>query len=115
VRGTVDVNMPLGDTSALRLNLLGYNNDVVDRDEIYLMRCGAAPAYTAGLGTPTQFSAYFYYLHDDARPDYGYPYVFGTVPDVPRHNNYGLANTRTLSATTYLSSRCASTTRSTTR
>ena len=92
VRGTVDVNEPLGPTSALRLNLLGYYNDVVDRDEIWLMRFGLAPAYTVGLGTPTQFSAYFYYLHDDGTPDYGYPYVFGTIPDVPRGNNYGLAN-----------------------
>jgi catecholate siderophore receptor len=92
VRATADVNQPIGATSALRLNLLGYYNDVVDRDEIYLMRFGVAPAYTVGLGTPTQFSAYFYYLHDDAKPDYGFPYVFGTVPDVPRGNNYGLTN-----------------------
>jgi catecholate siderophore receptor len=92
VRGTVDVNQPLSDTSALRLNLLGYYNDVVDRDEIWLSRFGFAPAYTVGLGTPTQFSAYFYYLHDDGRTDYGFPYVFNTVPDVPRGNNYGLAN-----------------------
>ena len=92
VRGTVDVNQPLGDTSALRLNLLGYYNDVVDRDEIWLSRFGIAPAYTVGLGTPTQFSAYFYYTHDEGTPDYGFPYVFGTVPDVPRGNNYGLAN-----------------------
>jgi catecholate siderophore receptor len=92
VRGTVDVNQPLSDTSALRLNLLGYYNDVVDRDEIWLSRFGIAPAYTVGLGTPTQFSAYFYYTHDEGTPDYGVPYVFGTVPDVPRGNNYGLAN-----------------------
>jgi catecholate siderophore receptor len=92
VRGTVDVNQPLGDTSALRLNLLGYYNDVVDRDEIWLSRFGIAPAYTVGLGTPTQFSAYFYYTHDEGTPDYGFPYVSGTVPDVPRGNNYGLAN-----------------------
>ena len=92
VRGTVDVNQPLSDTSALRLNLLGYYNDVVDRDEVWLSRFGFAPAYTVGLGTPTQFSAYFYYLHDDGRSDYGFPYVFNTVPDVPRGNNYGLAN-----------------------
>jgi catecholate siderophore receptor len=92
VRGTVDVNQPLGDTSALRLNLLGYYNDVVDRDEIWLSRFGIAPAYTVGLGTPTQFSAYFYYTHDEGTPDYGFPYVFNTVPDVPRGNNYGLAN-----------------------
>lgn len=92
VRGTVDVNQPLGDTSALRLNLLGYYNDVLDRDEIWLSRFGIAPAYTVGLGTPTQFSAYFYYTHDEGTPDYGFPYVFGTVPDVPRGNNYGLAN-----------------------
>jgi catecholate siderophore receptor len=92
VRGTVDVNQPLGDTSALRLNLLGYYNDVVDRDEIWLSRFGIAPAYTVGLGTPTQFSAYFYYTHDEGTPDYGFPYVSGTVPDVPRGNNYALAN-----------------------
>ena len=91
-RATVDVNQPIGDTSALRLNLLGYYNDVVDRDEIWLERYGFAPAYTVGLGTPTQFSAYFFYMHDEGTPDYGFPYVFGTVPDVPRGNNYGLAN-----------------------
>jgi catecholate siderophore receptor len=92
VRGTVDVNQPLSDTSALRLNLLGYYNDVVDRDEIWLSRFGIAPAYTVGLGMPTQLSAYFYYTHDEGTPDYGFPYVFNTVPDVPRGNNYGLAN-----------------------
>jgi len=91
-RGTVDVNQPLGDTSALRLNLLGYYNDVVDRDEINLLRFGVAPAYAVGLGTPTQLSAYVYYTHDEGTPDYGFPYVFGTVPDMPRANNYGLAN-----------------------
>ncbi|HKQ65848.1 MAG TPA: TonB-dependent siderophore receptor [Methylomirabilota bacterium] len=92
VRGTADINQPLGDTSALRLNLLGYYNDVVDRDEIWLSRFGIAPSYIVGLGTPTQFSAYFYYTHDEGTPDYGYPYVFGKPPDVPRANNYGLAN-----------------------
>jgi catecholate siderophore receptor len=92
VRGTADINQPLGDTSALRLNLLGYYNDVVDRDEIWLSRFGIAPSYIVGLGTPTQFSAYFYYTHDEGTPDYGYPYVFGNPPDVPRGNNYGLAN-----------------------
>jgi catecholate siderophore receptor len=92
VRGTADINQPLGDTSALRLNLLGYYNDVVDRDEIWLSRFGIAPSYIVGLGTPTQFSAYFYYTHDEGTPDYGYPYVFGQPPDVPRGNNYGLAN-----------------------
>jgi catecholate siderophore receptor len=92
VRGTADINQPLGDTSALRLNLLGYYNDVVDRDEIWLSRFGIAPSYIVGLGTPTQFSAYFYYTHDEGTPDYGYPYVFGQPPDVPRGNNYGLTN-----------------------
>jgi catecholate siderophore receptor len=48
VRATADVNQPIGVTSALRLNLLGYYNDVVDRDEIYLMRFGVAPAYQPG-------------------------------------------------------------------
>jgi catecholate siderophore receptor len=92
VRATADINQPFGDTSAVRLNVLGYYNDVVDRDEIRFMRFGIAPSYTVGLGTPTQLSVYYYYLHDDGTPDYGYPYVFGTVPDVPRANNYGLAN-----------------------
>src|SRR5262249_57506723 len=53
---------------------------------------GLGAAYTVGLGTAKQFSAYFYYTHDEGRPDYGLPYVFGTVPEVPRGNNYGLAN-----------------------
>jgi catecholate siderophore receptor len=89
-RAAIDINQPVADTAAFRLNGMFTDAGVVDRDETHLRRWGAAPSFTIGLGTPTQFNASYYYFGDNNLPDYGFPYVFGKPADVNRSNFYGL-------------------------
>jgi catecholate siderophore receptor len=89
-RGSLDVNQPVGDTAAFRLNAFGMHDGIEGRDEVYVNRWGAAPSFSLGLGTPTRLTASYYYLQDDSLPDYGFPYVFGEPPDVDRESFYGL-------------------------
>ena len=56
VRGTVDVNQPVTDSIAFRVNGMAQRTDVVDRDDIEGMRFGFAPSITFGLGRPTQLT-----------------------------------------------------------
>jgi catecholate siderophore receptor len=90
VRGTLDINQPLGGGAAFRLNAMGMYDGIEGRDEVSTQRWGVAPSFTIGLGSPTQVTASYYYLQDDNLPDYGFPYVFGRPADVDRENFYGL-------------------------
>jgi catecholate siderophore receptor len=70
-RGLADVNLPLGETSGLRLNLVAQSSDVVDRDVVHTDRWGVAAAYAWGLGTDTTFGLTYVHQNDDKIPDYG--------------------------------------------
>jgi catecholate siderophore receptor len=89
-RGSVDLNQPVGDTAAFRLNAFGMDAGVEGREEVHIRRWGAAPSFTIGLGTPTRLTASYYYLADDNQPDYGFPYLFGKPAPVDRNTYYGL-------------------------
>jgi catecholate siderophore receptor len=92
LRGTLDINQPIGESAAFRLNALGFKDEVEGRDFAEVKRYGAAPSFSIGLGTPTRLTASYYYLQDDNVPDYGLPYVFGKPPEVGRDTWYGLEN-----------------------
>jgi len=70
-RALADVDRRLGETAALRLNLMASNTGVVDRDLIYSKRWGAALSLGFGLGTDTEVVASYLHQHDHRRPDYG--------------------------------------------
>jgi len=70
-RALADVNRRLGETSALRLNLMATSAGVVDRDLVYSRRWGAALSVGYGLGTDTSVVATYLHQHDHRRPDYG--------------------------------------------
>ncbi|MFC3067864.1 TonB-dependent receptor [Phenylobacterium soli] len=70
-RALADVNHRIGETSAIRLNLMGSNTGVVDRDLIYSKRWGAAVSGGFGLGTDTTAVVSYLHQHDHRRPDYG--------------------------------------------
>jgi catecholate siderophore receptor len=70
-RALADVNHQLGETSALRLNLMWNDNKVVDRDLIYTKKWGAALTAGFGLGTDTEFQINYVHQHWKGRPDYG--------------------------------------------
>ncbi|MGE3541035.1 MAG: TonB-dependent receptor, partial [Candidatus Tectimicrobiota bacterium] len=90
LRGTGDVNQPLSKTSALRVNVMAHQENVVGRDEIDLQRFGLAPSLAFGLGTPTQFTLTYFLQSEDNVPEYGIPYLFGRPAPVERANFYGL-------------------------
>jgi catecholate siderophore receptor len=90
-RGTGDINQRIGETTALRVNFMGFLDQIPDRDDVEQKRFGFAPSVTFGLGTSTQLSFSYFLQHEDNLPDYGLPFLFGKPPDVNRSNFYGLA------------------------
>jgi catecholate siderophore receptor len=81
VRGTADLNYQLGDTSAVRLNLMLTDTGVVDRDLVHSHRWGVAPSIALGLGTDTTFTLGYIHQQTSARQDYGV--VVATPPNSP--------------------------------
>ncbi len=84
-RGTADINQPLGDAAAIRLNVMGEASDTADRDYVHQERWGFAPSITLGMGEPTSFTLSYFYQNENNTPDYGIPFVFGAPAPVPRN------------------------------
>jgi catecholate siderophore receptor len=91
-RGTADLNLPVGLTTAVRLNVMGQDSDTVGRDLAEQRRWGVAPSIGIGLGTDTQFTLSYLHQEEDNRPDYGLPYVFGRPAPVSLDTFYGLTD-----------------------
>ena len=82
-RGTLDVNQPMGDTVAFRLNAVWNDADTPGRDAVTSQRWGIAPSLALGIGTPTRVTLDYAHLDQDNLPDYGIPWVPNT--NVPLH------------------------------
>jgi len=72
-RGTIDYNQPIGDTTAVRLNLMIQNSESVSRDFVESERWGMAPTIGFGLGTDTTFTLGYMHQEDNRVPDFGIP------------------------------------------
>lgn len=70
-RATVDFNKAIGETSALRLNVLSQDIDTAGRDYVNRAGYGVAVAYGIGLETATRFHLSGQYLNNDNVPDGG--------------------------------------------
>jgi len=99
VRASVDANYVLGDTSAVRVNLMAAQGDVPQRDAVDFDTWGAAVAAALGLGTDSRLTLSYQHLTRNDMPDYGVPLsrklpgVTATetgILDVPRDAFYGL-------------------------
>lgn len=99
VRASVDTNYVLGETSAVRINLMGAQGDVPQRDAVDFDTWGAAVAAAMGLGTDSRLTLSYQHLTRNDMPDYGVPLsrkLPGVTPtetgilDVPRDAFYGL-------------------------
>jgi catecholate siderophore receptor len=95
-RATVDFNRVIGDGAALRINVVGYDGGVADRDRVNFDRFGIAPSVSFGLGTDTRLTLSFLHQSEYDQADYGVPWIDigspGTISRparVPRHNFYG--------------------------
>ncbi|MFN2501342.1 MAG: TonB-dependent siderophore receptor, partial [Pyrinomonadaceae bacterium] len=86
-RGTVDVNLPIGDTIGFRLNLMGHDANAPGREDVQNRRWGAAPSIAFGLGTPTRYSFSYFYLEQNNTSDYGIPWVPATNNVLVEHRN----------------------------
>ncbi len=99
-RGTLDVNQPIGEGVALRLNAMWNDSDTPGRDAVSTQRWGVAPSLAFGIGTPTLVTLDYTHLDQDNVPDYGIPWVpnanvplqayAGQAPPVDFSNFYGL-------------------------
>lgn len=74
-RGTVDINLPISDRIAFRMNAMGHDSNYAGREDVQNRRWGASPSISFGLGTPTRYSASYFYIQQNNVSDYGIPWV----------------------------------------
>ncbi len=100
-RAYLDVNHPLSETAAIRMNVLWQDGGVAGREVAEKQTWGAAPSIAFGLSTPTRFTLAYQYLKQNDLPDWGVPgsFINGMVNHDPavdakslRDNFYGLAS-----------------------
>jgi catecholate siderophore receptor len=89
-RMTADLNQPIAETSAVRLNVMGESSQVADRDFVRNRRWGFAPSASFGIGTPDTLTLAYLHQQENNVPDTGIPFVNGRPANVPRENYYGL-------------------------
>jgi catecholate siderophore receptor len=85
-RLTADVNQPLpewGQGAAIRLNVMGQDGNVADRDVARNSRFGLAPSLALGLGTPTRLNLDYYHQSEYDIPDYGLPWFYSAASGTP--------------------------------
>lgn len=85
-RLTADLNQPLGDNAALRVNLMAHDAGIAGRDAVESERWGVAPTVRFGLGDATVDVSLFH-LEQDNVPDYGHPWVPVTNNALPASRN----------------------------
>jgi catecholate siderophore receptor len=91
-RGTLDLNEPLpalGPNAAFRLDVMGTDAQVAQRNVAENRRFGVAPTLAFGLGTPTRLTVSYFHQSEADTPDYGVPWLLNTPAPVPRENFYG--------------------------
>ncbi len=94
-RVTADYDQPISERfggTSFRLNVMGHEGDVAERDVAHNRRFGVAPSLTFGLNTSTRVT--FAYMHQTGSdtPDYGIPWYFDQPAPVDRSNYYGFEN-----------------------
>ncbi|RQG99846.1 TonB-dependent receptor [Paraburkholderia dinghuensis] len=94
-RTTVDLNHPLGDTAAFRLNAFGQSLGST-RDEMKNKDYGIAPELRFGIGTPTEVTLSALIQHNYDMPDYGVQSINGHAFAPSKSTYYGLTDDRTI-------------------
>src|SRR5688572_2977300 len=101
-RGTIDLNLPINEDVAFRLNAMAHDSDFPGREVVQNRRWGIAPSIMFGLSGPTRFAASYFHLRQENISDYGIPWVpptnnvlaeFRDRPaPVPRDTFYGFVD-----------------------
>ncbi|MGH8493166.1 MAG: catecholate siderophore receptor Fiu [Moraxellaceae bacterium] len=74
-RLTADINEKIGETTALRLNVMGQLGDVPGRNIVENNSWGVAPSLALGLGTDRRTFIYLQHIEQDNVPDGGIPTI----------------------------------------
>lgn len=91
LRGTIDQNWRINDTTAFRLNILAAEGEVAGRNAVDYDKLGVAAAFGVGLGTDTSAVLSFFHLDSNQMPDYGVPlYTKRGGATAPRPNDEGV-------------------------
>ncbi len=101
LRFTGDFNFKTGDSAALRINTVVHE---ADNWGAKISKHGVAPTLRWGIGEADEFSASFYHLEFDNRPNYNHPWFIqdGKLkPTLPAKNYYGLASDYLRGSSTY--------------
>ena len=88
-RLTADLNQPLKDGMAARLNLLKHDSEVPGRDGAAADRYGIAPSLSMMLGSATELTLSYMKQHSTNTPDYGLPWLAGSPARVDQGTFYG--------------------------
>lgn len=84
-RATLDANQKIGESSAVRVNLLTTQGDVAGRDHIETAMDAIALTFATGLDTASRLNLSVEFQDQDNIPDFGLPWV---VDDVPGYESY---------------------------
>ena len=97
LRGTADLDQPVGNAAGVRLNLLWTESDSF-RDTVEYDRYAAAASTRFDVSGDTRIDASLSYLDHDGILDYGLPFnlATGAPIDVPRDLNYGAGDQSTI-------------------
>lgn len=74
-RLSADFNQKVGETAAIRFNVMAQEGGVDGRDFVENKGYAIAPAFAIGLGTPTRFYLYSQHIRQDNVPDGGIPTI----------------------------------------
>jgi catecholate siderophore receptor len=95
-RITADINEPLPDLAsgaAFRLNVMGVEGGVAERDQAEIRRFGIAPSLSFGLNGKTRATLSYVHLTESDTPDYGLPWLYnGLAPGVNRSSYFGFGS-----------------------
>jgi catecholate siderophore receptor len=94
-RGTADIDVPIADSAAIRVNLMGETSRVVGRDDVLNRRWGVAPSVAWGIGREDSVTVSYLHQEENNRPDTGIPMLYGRPAPVPRDSYYGLLSDHT--------------------
>ena len=95
-RIAADMNKPIPDFAggtAIRLNVMGDEAGVAERDYAEVRRYGVAPSIAFGQNSKTRASLSYIHLGENDVPDYGLPWLFNQLaPGVNRRSYFGFHN-----------------------
>jgi catecholate siderophore receptor len=88
-----DMNQTIGESTAVRVNVMAHQSDVPGRDYENAERWGVAPSIAFGLGTDTSLTLSYLHQEDENIPQYGVPTYRGRLmPGASYSNYYGYHN-----------------------